>query len=49
MMKGNDNNGVVSGASLTTDRFGNSNKAYNFNGANNFISVADNPELFQMS
>ncbi|MBK7557559.1 MAG: T9SS type A sorting domain-containing protein [Chitinophagaceae bacterium] len=43
---GNDNNGVVTGASLTTDRFGNSNKAYNFNGANNFISVADNPDLF---
>ena len=43
---GNNNNGVVTGASLTTDRFGNSNKAYNFNGVNNFISVADNPDLF---
>ena len=28
---GNGNNGVVTGASLTTDRFGNSNSAYYFN------------------
>lgn len=31
---GNGNNGVVSGATLTTDRFGNANKAYNFGGVN---------------
>lgn len=43
---GNGNNGTVNGAILSTDRFGNANNAYSFNGANNFISVADNPELF---
>lgn len=31
---GNGNNGTVNGATLTTDRFGNSNSAYNFNGVN---------------
>jgi hypothetical protein len=39
---GNGNNGIVNGATLTTDRFGNSNSAYDFNGTNNFIEVADN-------
>jgi hypothetical protein len=34
---GNGNNGTVSGATLTSDRFGNSNKAYSFNGLNDFI------------
>lgn len=36
---GNGNDGTVNGATLTTDRFGNSNKAYSFNGSNNNISV----------
>jgi hypothetical protein len=31
---GNGNNGAVNGAALTTDRFGSSNKAYYFSGAN---------------
>ena len=31
---GNGNNGVVNGATLTTDRFGNSNSAYSFDGGN---------------
>lgn len=30
---GNGNNGAVNGATLTTDRFGQSNKSYNFNGS----------------
>ena len=34
---GNGNNGTVTGATLTTDRFGNTNKAYSFNGTNNYI------------
>jgi hypothetical protein len=42
---GNGNNGTVSGAILTTDRFGNLNSAYNFNGVNNFISVPSNPSI----
>jgi len=39
---GNGNNGTVNGATLTTDRFGNSNSAYSFNGTSNFIEVPDN-------
>ena len=35
----NTNDGAVSGATLTTDRFGNNNKAYSFNGINNYISL----------
>ncbi len=42
---GNGNNGTVNGATLTTDRFGNSNSAYSFNGASNFIEVFDNNTL----
>jgi hypothetical protein len=34
---GNGNNGVVYGATLVPDRFGNSNRAYYFNGTNNYI------------
>ena len=36
---GNGHNGTVNGASLTTDRFGNANSAYSFNGTSNSISV----------
>jgi hypothetical protein len=35
---GNGNHGSVYGATSTSDRFGNANKAYNFNGINNYIS-----------
>jgi hypothetical protein len=42
---GNGNNGTVNGATLTTDRFGNPNSAYLFNGANSFIEVKDNQAL----
>jgi hypothetical protein len=41
---GNGNNGIVSGASLTTDRFGKANSAYNFDG-NSYISVS--PDQFK--
>ena len=34
---GNGNNGTVYGATLTTDRFGNQNRAYSFNGSGNYI------------
>lgn len=40
---GNQNHGQVFGSSLTMDRFGNSDMAYNFNGIDNFILV-DNSE-----
>ena len=36
---GNSNNGTVNGATLTTDRFGNTNTAYSFNGTDNYIST----------
>ncbi|RJP73796.1 MAG: glycosyl hydrolase family protein [Ignavibacteriales bacterium] len=39
---GNGNNGTVYGATTTTDRFGNSDKAYNFNGIDNYIQIPDN-------
>ncbi|MBI5219080.1 MAG: VCBS repeat-containing protein, partial [Bacteroidia bacterium] len=37
---GNGNNGTVNGATLTTDRFGNVNKAYSFDG-NDYISLSN--------
>jgi gliding motility-associated-like protein len=36
---GNGNHGTVNGAALTSDRSGNLNKAYSFNGINNFINM----------
>jgi hypothetical protein len=39
------NNGTVNGATLTSDRFGNSNTAYSFDGVNDFISISDNNSL----
>lgn len=43
---GNGNNGVVNGASLTTDRFGNPNSAYEFN--MNYIKV-NNSSIYNFS
>ena len=40
---GNGYNGIVNGATLTSDRFGNPNSAYTFNGINNYIYAPDNP------
>jgi hypothetical protein len=43
---GNGNNGIVNGATLTTDRLGNANKAYSFDGINDYIRVSNfNPLL----
>ena len=42
---GNNNNGVVSNAMLTTDRHGNTNSAYLFNGTTSSIDVANNSSL----
>jgi uncharacterized protein (TIGR02145 family) len=36
---GNGNHGTVNGATLTTDRFGNQNGAYSFDGINDFIDL----------
>jgi hypothetical protein len=40
---GNGNNGTVNGAALTTDRNGNTNSAYSFDGINDFIIANSNP------
>lgn len=40
-VSGNGNNGNVNGATLTTDRFGNPNSAYLFNGVNNYIDLGN--------
>ncbi len=36
---GNGLNGTVNGATLSTDRFGNANSAYTFNGTNSYINL----------
>ncbi len=42
---GNGNNGVVNGATLTSDRFGNVNSAYSFDGVDDFIEISNNQYL----
>ncbi len=42
---GNGNNGTVNGATLTADRFGQTNKAYDFNGTNNKIRIPHSNSL----
>lgn len=44
-LSGNGNNGVVTGATPTRDRFGNPNKAYHFDGISNKILVTNNPSI----
>ena len=42
---GQGNNGTVTGASLTIDRFGNPNHCYSFDGVNNLISIPNTASL----
>jgi hypothetical protein len=42
---GNGNNGTNNGATLTTDRFGNAGKAYNFDGSSSYISIQNSSSL----
>jgi uncharacterized protein (TIGR02145 family) len=42
---GNGNDGVVNGATLTSDRNGNSNSAFSFNGVNDYITVLNSYSL----
>jgi len=44
---GNGHNGTVYGATLTTDRFGNPNSAYYFDGVSSYISVPLTNTLFR--
>lgn len=41
----NNNHGVVSGATLATDRFGNSNQSYLFDGNGDFININNSTSL----
>lgn len=41
----NSNHGIVSGATLTEDRFGNANSAYRFDGIDDAIEILHNDEL----
>ena len=42
---GNGNDGEEKGVTLTTDRHGNSNSAYSFDGENDYIKIADSNSL----
>ncbi len=42
---GNNNNGTNNGAALTTDRFGNANSAYLFDGTSSYISIPSSATL----
>ncbi len=42
---GNNHNGVIHGASLVADRFGNPNRAFFFNGVSDYIEVPNNDSL----
>ncbi len=42
---GNGNNGTVNGATLTTDRNGNANSAYSFDGVNDWVQIQDDSTL----
>jgi gliding motility-associated-like protein len=46
---GNGNNGAITGATLTTDRFGRSNCAYNFDGVNDYIQVLSNSKISNLN
>ena len=52
-LSSNANTGIVSGATLTTDRFGNANDAYFFNGSSAYIEIphisAYNNQLYSIS
>lgn len=42
---GNGNDGVIHGVTSTTDRYGNADSAYHFNGTSAYIEVADSDSL----
>lgn len=44
-VSGNAHHGTVNGAALASDRFGNLNASYNFNGSSDYISVASTSSL----
>ena len=42
---GNNNNPIYNNATLTTDRFGNANSAYSFNGLNSYMDIPNSSSL----
>jgi uncharacterized repeat protein (TIGR01451 family) len=44
-LSGNDNHGTVFGANLTTDRFNLANRAYSFDGVDDFIDIGNDSSL----
>ncbi|MEO6520872.1 MAG: LamG domain-containing protein [Mucilaginibacter sp.] len=44
-LSGNGNTGTLNSVTAVTDRFGNANSAYHFDGSTSYISVADNSAL----
>ena len=44
-VSGNGNNGTNNGATLTTDRFGNANSCYSYNGVSSYINVPNSVSL----
>ena len=46
---GNGNNATITNATLTTDRYGNANSAYSFNGFSNYIMIPNNLTLNSQS
>jgi Concanavalin A-like lectin/glucanases superfamily len=46
---GNNHHGIVHGATLTTDRFGNENSAYMFNGVDTYIDLTNTDTLNMLS
>lgn len=46
---GNGNNGTVNGATLTEDRFGNADAAYDFDGVDDFIEIINSGSLISSS
>ena len=46
---GNGNNGTLNGPTLTADRFGNANKAYSFDGVNDYVNCGNGQILNQFS
>ncbi len=44
-ISGNANSGTNNGATLTTDRFGNSNSAYSYNGSGSYINIPNSTSL----
>jgi len=48
-MSGNNHHGIVHGATLTTNRFGNKNTAYSFNGVDTYIDLTNTDTLNMFS